>query len=49
MYQRIQFCIKKEQNKETKYNTADQVVDMQAVNFVLMKQNQICFVLDHNR
>ena len=32
-------CIKKEQNKQTKYNTADQVVDMQAVNFVLMKQN----------
>ena len=35
----IQFCIKKEQNKQIKYKTADQVVDMQAVNFVLMKQN----------
>ena len=31
----IQFCIKKEKNKQTKYNTADQVLDMQAVNFVL--------------
>ena len=35
MYQSIQFCIKKEKNKQTKYNTADQVLDMQAVNFVL--------------
>ena len=33
--QSIQFSIKKEKNKQTKYNTADQVVDMQAVNFVL--------------
>ena len=32
-----------------KHNTVDQVVDMQAVNFVLMKQNLILFVLDHNR
>ena len=39
VYQSIQFCIKKEKNKQTKYNTADQVVDMQAVNFVLMKHN----------
>ena len=30
---------KKEKNKQTKYNTADQVVVMQAVNFVLMKYN----------
>ena len=37
----IQFCIKKEKNKQTKYNTADQVLDMQAVNFVLMKHNKI--------
>ena len=37
----IQFCIKKEKNKQTKYNTADQVVDMQAVNFVLMKHSEI--------
>ena len=37
MYQSIQFCIKKEKNKQTKYNTADQVVDIKAVNFVLMK------------
>ena len=48
MYQSIQFCIKKEKNKQTKYNTADQVVDMQAVNFVLMKHNCF-FVFDHNR
>ena len=27
----------KEKKKQTKYNTADQIVDMQAVNFVLMK------------
>ena len=33
----IELCIKKEKNKQTKYNTADQIVDMQAVNFVLMK------------
>ena len=39
VYRWIQFCIKKEQNKQTKYNTADQVADMQPVNFVLMKQN----------
>ena len=44
-----QFFIKKEQNKQTKHNTADQVVDIQAVNFVLMKQNLTFFVLDHNR
>ena len=25
--------------KQTKYNTADQAVDMQAVNFVLLKHN----------
>ena len=31
--------MKKEKNKQTKYNTADQVVDMQAVDFVLMKHN----------
>ena len=41
MYQSIQFCIKKEKNKQTKYNTADQVVDMQAVNFVLMKHSKL--------
>ena len=34
---------KKEKNKQTKYNTADQVVDIQAVNFVLMKYNRIFF------
>ena len=39
MYQSIQFCIKNEKNKWTKYNTADQVVDMQAVNFFLMEHN----------
>ena len=39
MYQIIQFCIKKDKNKQTKFNTADQVVDMQDINFVLMKQN----------
>ena len=49
MYQSIQFCIKKEKNKQTKYNTADQVVDMQAVNFRLTKHNKIFFVLDHHR
>ena len=43
-----QFCIKKKK-KQIKYNTADHVVDMQAVNFVLMKQNEIFFILDHNR
>ena len=37
VYQSIQFCIKKK--KQTKYNTADQIVDMQAINFVLMKLN----------
>ena len=37
MYHRsIQFYIQKEKNI---YNTADEVVDMQAVNFVLMKHN----------
>ena len=35
----LQFCIKKEKNKQTKYNTADQVVEIQAVNFVIMKNN----------
>ena len=39
MYWSIQFFIKKEKNKQTKYNTADLVVDMQAVNFVLMKHS----------
>ena len=39
MYQSNQFCIKNEKNKQIKYNTADQVVDMQAVNFVLIKHN----------
>ena len=29
----------KERKKQAKYNTADQVVDMQAVNSVLMKHN----------
>ena len=48
MYRSIQFCIKKERKKQAKYNTADQVVDMQAVNSVLMKHNWILFVLDHN-
>ena len=37
------------QTKQTKYNTADQVVDMQAVNFMLTKHNKIFFVLDHHR
>ena len=41
MYQSFQFCIKKEKNKQTKCNKADQVLDMQAVNFVLMKHNKI--------
>ena len=31
--------VKEEKNKQTIYSTADQVVDMQAVNFVLMKHN----------
>ena len=31
----------KEKNKQTKYNTTDHVVDMQAVNFMLMKHNKI--------
>ena len=31
--------MKKEKNKQTKYNAADQIVDMQAVDFVLMKHN----------
>ena len=35
----IQFFIKKEKNNHTKYNTADHVVEMQAVIFVLMKHN----------
>ena len=49
MYQSIQFCIKKEKNKQTKYNTADQVVDMQAVSFVLTKHCEIffCFGLQY--
>ena len=37
--QNIEFCIKKEKNKRTKYNTGDQIVDMQALNFMLMKHN----------
>ena len=47
--------MKKEKNKQTKYNTADEVVDMQAVNFVLiMKHNEIFIycdpnILDHSR
>ena len=49
VYQSNQFCIKNEKNKQIKYNTADQVVDMQAVNFVLIKHNWTFFVLDHNR
>ena len=36
---KYQFCIKREKNKQTKYITADQVVDMQTVNFALLKQN----------
>ena len=28
VYHSIQFCIKKEKNKQTKYNTADHVVGM---------------------
>ena len=44
MYRSIHFCTVKEKNeKKNKYNTADQVVDMQAVNFVLMKHNYIFF------
>ena len=31
------FPKRKKKNKQTKYDTADQVVNMQAVNFVLMK------------
>ena len=38
----------RKKNKQTKYNTADQVVDMPVVNFVLMKQLNI-FVLDYNK
>ena len=38
LYQSIQFCIKKDKNKQTKYNTADQVVDIQAVNLGPMKR-----------
>ena len=30
---------KERKNKQTKYNTADQVEDMQAVNFVLRKHS----------
>ena len=41
VYRSIQFCIKKEKNKQTKYHTADQVVDMQAINFMLMKNNKM--------
>ena len=48
-HQSIQFHIKKEKNKQTKYNAADQVENMQAVNFVLIKHNSIFFVFDHNR
>ena len=40
---------KEEKNKQTIYSTADQVVDMQAVNFMLIKHNWIFFVLDHSR
>ena len=40
---------KEKKNKQTKYSTADQVVDMQAVNFELMKHNLIFLVLNHNR
>ena len=42
MYRSIHFCTVKEKNEYIYihiYNTADQVVDMQAVNFVLMKHN----------
>ena len=35
----IQFFMKKEKNKQTKYNTANQVVEIQVVNFVIMKNN----------
>ena len=35
---------KEKKNKQTKYNTADEIVDMQTVNFVLsMKHNEIFF------
>ena len=45
MYRSIHFCTVKDKNeKKNKYNTADQVVDMQAVNFVLMKHNYIFFL-----
>ena len=44
MYQIIQFCIENEKNKQIKYNTADQLVDMQAVNFVPVKRNWIFFL-----
>ena len=45
MYRSIHFCTVKEKNeKKYIYNTADQVVDMQAVNFVLMKHNYIFFL-----
>ena len=40
---------KETKNKQTKYNTADRVVGMQAVNFRLMEHNKIFFILDHNR
>ena len=32
---------KERKNKQTKYNTADQVVEMQAINFMLMKHSEI--------
>ena len=33
------FAWRKKKNTQTKYNAADQVVDMQTVDFVLMKHN----------
>ena len=39
MYGSIQFCTKKKKINKPNITQADQVVDMQVVNFVLMKHN----------
>ena len=40
---------KERKKKQTKYNTADQVVNMEAVNVMLMRCNKIFFLLNYNR
>ena len=35
--------------KKNKYNRADQVVDMEAVNFVLLKHNKIFFCFESQK